>query len=89
MIFHGASGGRYAPCAALFDLDLGLIELLRVSSPRLPSKNAGAGGSLAKHHHTEGVDMIDKVLGAVHIKAASTKCLQGFQVCQSSGGVFV
>jgi len=52
----------------------------------LVSHNAGAGRNFAKDHYTEGAEMIDKALGAVHMEAENTNCLQGFQVRQSIGG---
>ncbi|XVF60664.1 hypothetical protein PTKIN_Ptkin08bG0066400 [Pterospermum kingtungense] len=40
----------------------------------------------AKGHYTEGAKLIDSVLDVVRKEAENCDCLQGFQVCHSSGG---
>jgi tubulin beta len=59
---HEASGGKYVPCAVLFDLEPGVIETVRASPlgdifrpGKLVNQNANAGGKLAKGHYTKAV----------------------------------
>jgi tubulin beta len=76
-----------------FDLKPGMIDAARASPlgklfgpDHLVNQNAGEGSNWAKGHYTEGAEMIDHALGAVHIEAENTICLQGLQVCQSKSG---
>ena len=55
VLYHEASGGKYAPRAVLFDLEPGIIGALRASPlgelfrpGNLVSQNAGAGNNWVK-----------------------------------------
>jgi tubulin beta len=59
VFYHGASGGKYKPCAVLFDLEPGVVVVVRASAldklfrqGNLVNQNTGAGNIWAKAHYT-------------------------------------
>merc|ERR1712110_510505 len=75
VFFKETSGGSYTPQAINFDLESGVIDVIKGGShgklfnPQgFVHGQSGAGNNWAKGHYTEGAE------------------LQGFQVCQSIGG---
>merc|ERR1712110_256564 len=93
VFFKETSGGTYTPQAINFDLEPGVIDVIKGGShgklfnPQgFVHGQSGAGNNWAKGHYTEGAELIDDVMDATRKLAEDCDQLQGFQVCQSIGG---
>jgi tubulin beta len=87
------SSGKYAPTCVMFDLEPGVLDVIRGGETKEMYKptsfvhaQSGAGNNWAKGHYTEGAELIDEVMDATRKEAENCDQLQGFQVCQSIGG---
>merc|ERR1711881_665858 len=93
VFFKETSGGTYTPQAINFDLEPGVLDVIRKGShgnffnpSGFVHGQSGAGNNWAKGHYTEGAELIDDVMDATRKLAEDCDQLQGFQVCQSIGG---
>jgi len=93
VFFKETAGGKYTPQAINFDLEPGVIDVIKGGShgklfnPQgFVHAQSGAGNNWAKGHYTEGAELIDDVMDATRKLAEDCDQLQGFQVCQSIGG---
>jgi len=93
VFFDETAGGKYKPTAVNFDLEPGVLDVLRkkdygamFAGDSFVHAESGAGNNWAKGHYTEGAQLIDAVMDQTRKVSEDCDQLQGFQVCQSIGG---
>ncbi|XP_058819503.1 tubulin beta chain-like [Topomyia yanbarensis] len=91
--FEEAPCCNFVPRAIFADLEPGTLNGLRTSrfgklfSPEsMVSGILGAGNNWARGYHTEGAEMMDRLMNVARKMVESCDCFQGFQLVHSIGG---
>ncbi|XP_055591882.1 tubulin beta chain-like [Uranotaenia lowii] len=91
--FDEAPCCNFVPRAIFADLEPGTLNGLRCSrfgklfSPdSLVSGNLGAGNNWARGYHTEGRELMDRLMNVARKMVEGCDCFQGFQLVHSIGG---